>query len=60
VQISSLADLEERQRQHTRNMTHDQRMAYLQKLISITHSDDDLLKIAKKFNDGRIKTRKAQ
>lgn len=57
INISTLADLEERQRQHSRNMSHDQRMAYLQKLISITYSDDDLLRLTRKFNEGRIKTR---
>ena len=32
ITITTLADLEENDREHTRNMTHEQRMEYLQKL----------------------------
>lgn len=60
ITITTLADLEERDRDHTRNMTHDQRMEYLQKLISITHSNDDLKKVENIFNEGRIKIKKPE
>ena len=33
VTITTLEELEERDREHTRRMTHEQRMEYLQKLI---------------------------
>jgi hypothetical protein len=58
--ITSLANLEERDRELTRNMTHNERMEYLQKLISITYSDEDLKKLEKKFNEGRIEIRKQE
>jgi hypothetical protein len=58
--ITSLANLEERDRELTRNMTHNERMEYLQKLINITYSDEDLKKLEKKFNEGRIEIRKQE
>ena len=60
ITITTFANLEERERDHTRNMTHSQRMEYLQKLIHITHSDDDLIVLERKFNEGRIKIKKAK
>ncbi len=56
VIITTLSDLEERDREFTRNMTHVERMNYLQKLISITYGSD-LSDIEKIFHEGRIKIR---
>ena len=60
ITITTLSDLEERDREHTSNMTYEQRMEYLQKLISITHSNDDLKKVENIFNEGRIKIKKPE
>ena len=58
--VSTVADLEEQDRKLTANMNVDQRMEYLQKLISITHSEEDLLALEKIFNEGRVKIRKSE
>jgi hypothetical protein len=60
ISITTFEALEERDREHTRKMTHNQRMEYLQKLISITHSEDDLKRLEKKFYEGKIMTRKVE
>lgn len=60
ITITTLADLEERDRELTRNMTHEQRMEYLQKLIRITHSDEELSQLEKKFYTGKIRIRKTE
>jgi len=54
IQITSSQELEEQDRDFTRNMTHDQRMEYLQKLISITHSDEDLKELEVQFYNSKI------
>ena len=59
ITISSLSDLEERDREHTRNMTHEQRLEYLQKLISIVYGTD-LSEQEKEFDEGRICIRKKE
>ncbi len=58
--VSTVADLEEQDRKFTANLTVDQRMEYLQKLINITHSEEDLLGLEKIFYDGRINIRKSE
>lgn len=60
ISITTPAALEEYDRQMTRNMSHEQRMQYLQKLISITYSDDDLKEIEKKFYTSKISINKAE
>ncbi|MEP7171680.1 MAG: hypothetical protein ABI855_20070 [Bacteroidota bacterium] len=52
--------MEERDRDLTRSMTYSERMEYLQKLIGITHSDDDLKELEKHFNEGRIEIKKQE
>jgi hypothetical protein len=54
VTITTLEALEESDREHTRNMTHEQRMEYLCKLISITYGDD-LSQYEKEFYNGIIR-----
>ncbi len=56
VIITTLFDLEERDRELTRNMTHEERMIYLQKIISITYGAD-LSAYEKIFHESRIKIR---
>ena len=57
--VSTLQQLEERDREHTRRMTHEQRMEYLQKLISITFGND-LSEQAKAFYNGKFTIRKLE
>lgn len=53
VTITTLEELEEQTRAHTRNMSYEQRMAYLQQLIGIVYGPvEDELKI--KFLEGRL------
>ena len=53
VTITTLEELEEQTREHTRNMTYEQRMEYLQQLISIVYGPvEDEQK--KKFLEGRL------
>lgn len=54
IQITTSQALEEQDREFTRNMTFDQRMEYLQKLISITHSEEDLMELERKFYNSKI------
>jgi CRISPR-associated endonuclease Csn1 len=60
IQITTLQSLEEQDREFTRNMSHDERMAYLQKLISITHSELDLKEIATKIYSSKINIKKTE
>lgn len=57
--ITTFAELEERDREFTRNLTHEQRLEYLQKLISVTHGND-LSEFEKKFYEGKITIRKPE
>jgi hypothetical protein len=57
--ITTLEQLSEMDRNLTRNMTHEERMAYLHKLITITHGDD-LSKQEKEFYNGRIRINRAE
>ena len=52
ITITTSEALEEQTREHTRYMTHLQRMEYLQKLINITHGYD-LSKQEKQFLTGK-------
>lgn len=60
ITITTLAALEERDRELTFNMTYDQRMEYLQKLRRITYSDEAIIELEKKFNDGRMNIKKPE
>ena len=54
IQITSNQELEEQDREYTRNLSHDERMEYLQKLIGITHSEQDLKDLTVKFKNSKI------
>lgn len=60
IQITTSQALEEQDREFTRNMTFDQRMEYLQKLISITHSEEDLMELERKFYNSKIIINKSE
>ncbi len=59
IVITSFDELEERSREFTRNLSHEQRMEYLQKLISITQGTDMREQI-RIFNEGRIIINKSE
>ena len=54
VTITTLEALEEQTRQQTRNMTHEQRMEYLCKLIGVIHGSD-LSQYENEFYKGKIR-----
>ena len=58
IQITTHIALEEQSRDYTRKLSHDERMAYLQKLIGITHSELDLFLLEEKFKIARIEINK--
>ena len=55
--ITTFAELEEMDREHTRRMTHDERMEYLQKLIYNVWGPD-LSKQEKELKKGKLTIRK--
>ena len=59
ITITTLADLEEQDREYTRNLTFSQRLEYLQKLIANVFGNDFSTQ-EKKFKEGRITIRKQE
>ena len=59
ITITTLGDLEDRDRNYTRNLSHLQRLEYLQKLIANVFGND-FSEQEKKFLEGRITIRKAE
>lgn len=54
IKITAPEALEEIDREAARNRSHDERMAYLNRLIHITHSDEDIFNLERKFYEGKI------
>ena len=59
VIITTFAELEERDLEHARSLTHLERLAYLQKLISIVHGHD-FTEQEEAFYKGKITVRKLE
>ena len=59
ITITTLADLEERDRAYTRNLTFMQRLVYLQKLIANVFGND-FSEQERKFDEGKISIRKKE